>query len=182
MLRKAKEHEGDNLDIQWRYLSLEQINQKEGEDWKIWEQPESYPMRGRYAFKGAEAARKQGDEAFDRFHLNLLAARHVDQKELTDKETVFQAARDAGLDMDRFEQDFEAATLERIAKDHQEGVENYGVFGTPTLVFDGGKSGYIKMRPLPPEDELVDTWKQVKAVVFDRPEIGEIKRPVPKQG
>jgi predicted DsbA family dithiol-disulfide isomerase len=179
LLQKAKEIEGDNLDIEWRYLSLEQINNKEGGDWKIWEQPETYPMRGRWAFKGAEAARKQGKDAFERFHLKLLAARHVDQKELTDKDTIFETARDAGLDMDRFGSDFEAASLDQLAADHEAGVRTYGVFGTPTLVFEGGKSGYLKMRPLPPEEELAGTWRQVKDVVQGRPEIGEIKRPVP---
>lgn len=138
-------------------------------------------MRGRWAFKGAEAARKQGKDAFERYHIGLLAARHVDQKELTDKETIFETAREAGLDMAQFENDFDAATLESVAKDHEHGVSTYGVFGTPTLVFEDGKSGYLKMRPLPPDDELVDTWKQVKSVVAGRPEIGEIKRPVAPQ-
>ena len=180
MLQKAKEVEGDDLDIEWRYLSLEQINQKQGDDWKIWEQPEAFPMRGRYAFKGAEAARKQGNDAFERYHLNLLTARHVDGKEITDKETIFQAARDAGLDMEQFERDFDAATLDRVAQDHEEGVDSYGVFGTPTLVFEGGKSGYVKLRPLPPDEELAATWRQIKDMIVGRPELGEIKRPKPK--
>jgi predicted DsbA family dithiol-disulfide isomerase len=181
LLRKAREHEGDNLDVQWRYLSLEQINQKEGDGWKIWNQPGNYPMRSRYSFMGAEAARKQGDDAFDRYHLSMLKARHVDGKELTERETVFDAAREAGLDMEQFENDFDAATLERLAKDHEEGVEKYGVFGTPTLVFEGGRSGYLKLRPLPPDEELASTWEQVKGLIAGRPEIGEIKRPVPKE-
>lgn len=179
-MRKAKEHEGDNLEVEWRCLSLEQINSNEEDGWKIWEQPESYPMRSRWAFKGAEAARKQGDDAFERFHLRLLESRHVDRNELANQETVFQAARDTGLDMDQFEKDYESATLERLGTDHEKGVTEYGVFGTPTLVFEGGNSGYLKLRPLPPEEELADTWEQVKAIVTGRPEIGEIKRPVPK--
>jgi predicted DsbA family dithiol-disulfide isomerase len=181
LLRKAKEHEGDNLDVTWRYLSLEQINTNEGDDWKIWEQPDNYPMRSRWAFRGAEAARKQGDEAFERFHLNLLTARHVDRKELTTQDTVFEAAQEAGLDMDQFKTDFEAATIDQVGIDHEEGVSQYGVFGTPTLVFEGGKSGYLKLRPLPPEDEMTKTWAQVREFIVGRPEIGEIKRPVPKQ-
>jgi 2-hydroxychromene-2-carboxylate isomerase len=179
LLQKAQEHEGDELDVEWRYLSLEQINHKEGEGWTIWDQPESYPMRSRYAFKGAEAARKQGDDAFKRYHLSMLTARHVDGKELIEKETIFGAARVAGLDMDKFEKDFEAAGLERLKNDHQEGVSKHGVFGCPTLVFDGEKSGYLKMRPLPPDEELAKTWEQIKALVVGRPEIGEIKRPTP---
>jgi predicted DsbA family dithiol-disulfide isomerase len=181
LLRKAQEHEGEDFEVEWRYLSLEQINSNEGDDWKIWEQPASYPMRSRWAFRGAEAARKQGKEAFDQFHFNLLKARHEDRKELANQETIFDAARDAGLDMEQFEKDFEAATIDQVGVDHEEGVEKYGVFGTPTFVFEGGHSGYLKMRPLPPDDELASTWEQVKGLIAGRPEIGEIKRPVPKK-
>lgn len=181
MLQKAKEHEGDNLDITWRYLSLEQINSNEGDDWKIWEQPANYPMRSRWAFRGAEAARKQGNDAFERYHLKMLAARHVDGKEMTTEATVLEAAQDAGLDMDRFKADFEAATIDQVGVDHEEGVTNYGVFGTPTFVFEGGKSGYVKLRPLPADEELASTWEQIRDLIVGRPELGEIKRPVPKK-
>lgn len=180
MLQKAKEHEGDNLEIDWRYLSLEQINSNEGDDWKIWEQPANYPMRSRWAFRGAEAARNQGKDAFEKYHLNLLTARHVDRKELTTQDTIFEAAEAAGLDMDKFKQDFDAATIDQVGVDHQEGVTKYGVFGTPTIVINGEHAGYLKMRPLPADDELASTWEQVKTMIAGRPEIGEIKRPVPK--
>jgi predicted DsbA family dithiol-disulfide isomerase len=182
LLRHAREHSDDNLDVEWRYLSLEQINNKHGDDWKVWEQPESYPMRGRLAFKGAEAARKQGDDAFDNYHLALLKARHVEGKELTDRETIFGAARDAGLDMDRFTEDFESATLDELGKQHEAGVSKHGVFGCPTIVFDGSSAGYLKLRPLPPDEELLKTWEQVKAIIHGRPEIAEIKRPVAPRG
>ena len=169
------------MDVEWRYLSLEQINSNEGEGFKIWEQPASYPMRSRWAFRGAEAARKQGKDAFERFHLNLLTARHVDRKELATQDTIFEAAEAAGLDMDQFKKDFEAATIDQVGVDHEEGVSKYGVFGTPTIVFDGERAGYLKLRPLPEGDELGKTWEQVKGLINGRPEIGELKRPVPKK-
>ena len=181
MLRKAKDIEGDNLEIEWRYLSLEQINTKEANGWRIWDQPSSYPMRSRWAFRGAEAARKQGNDAFERFHLNLLKARHVDRKELTTIETIYETAEASGLDLDRFKQDFEEATIDQVGVEHQAGVEKHGVFGTPTLGFNEEHAGYLKLRPLPPDDELGETWKEVKALIYGRPEIGEIKRPVPKR-
>ncbi len=180
MLQKAKEHEGDNLEVEWRYFSLEQINSNEGDDWKIWEQPSNYPMRSRWAFRGAEAARKQGKSAFEQFHINLLTARHVDRKELATQDTVFEAAEAAGLDMEQFKKDFEAATIDQVGVDHEEGVSKFGIFGTPTIVINGEHAGYLKLRPIPEGDELNRTWEQVKDLIAGRPEIGEIKRPVPK--
>jgi predicted DsbA family dithiol-disulfide isomerase len=179
-LRKAKDIEGDDLDVEWRYLSLEQINSNEGDDWKIWEQPSNYPMRSRWAFRGAEAARKQGKDAFEKFHLGLLTARHVDRKELATQDTIFEVAEEAGLDIEKFKQDFENATIDQVGVDHEEGVSKYGVFGTPTIVINSERAGYLKLRPLPPDEELGQTWEQVKAIIDGRPEIGEIKRPVPK--
>lgn len=179
MLHHAKEHLGDQIDINWRYFSLEQVNQKNGEDWRLWEQPESYPSRSRLAFKGAEAARQQGKQAFDQFNLALLIARHADGKDLTDRQTIIDAARGAELDMARFERDFDAATLEPVGRDHQEGVQTYGIFGTPTFVFDNGQAAYMRLRPLPPTEELPAVWEQLRAIMEGRPTIQEIKRPVP---
>jgi predicted DsbA family dithiol-disulfide isomerase len=178
LLHHAKQELGDKLNVSWRYFSLEQVNNKNGEDWKLWQQPESYPSRARFSFKGAEAARKQGDDAFDRFHLALLAARHVDGKELTERDTIFDAARSAELDVDQFERDFDAANLDSVGRDHEAGVNTYGVFGTPTFVFDGGGAAYLRLRPLPPDSEMMAVWDRVKDVMAERPQILEIKRPV----
>ena len=179
MLHHAKEQLGDQLNIDWKYFSLEQVNSQHGPDWKLWEQPESYPSRARLAWKGAIAARQQGEQAFDRFNLALLTARHADGKELTEPQTIVEAAKQAGLDMDRFKQDFEQATLAPVGRDFEEGREEYGVFGPPTIVFEDGRAGYMRLRPLPPEDQLLDVWQQVKSVINGRPSILEIKRPVP---
>lgn len=179
MLRSVKEHLGDDLKVRWRYFSLEQVNQRIGPDWKLWEQPESYPSDARLAWKGAEAARRQGDEAFDRFHIALLTARHVERKDLSERQTIFDAAAEAGLDLDQFERDFDEATLEAVGRDHETGVAEYGVFGTPTLVFGPGRAAFLKMFPPPPESERLEVWREIRAIAEGRPEIREIKRPVP---
>ncbi len=179
MLHSVKDRTNGQLDLRWRYFSLEQVNQKHGPDWKLWEQPETYPSRGRLAWKGAEAARQQGPQAFERFHLALLRLRHEESWELTRPETILEAARRAGLDLDRFQRDFEQATLDGLARDHEEGVQRHGVFGTPTLVFENGRAAYLKLRPLPPESEYVAVWERLKDIIADRPYIEEIKRPVP---
>ncbi len=179
MLHHAQQELGDQLKVSWRYFSLEQVNNKNGADWKLWEQPDSYPSRSRLCWKGADAAREQGDDAFKRFHLALLTARHVDGKELTDPETILGAAKSAELDMARFERDFNAATLTAVGHDHEEGVNTYGVFGTPTIVFDDGRAAYLRLRPLPPESEMMAVWERLQDIIAERPYILEVKRPVP---
>lgn len=177
-LDRVKASLGDNLHVTWRYFPLEQVNTVEGPDWKLWEQPVDYKSRGRGAFQGAIAARNQGEEAFNRFHLALLNARHVEGKEHSNRDTLLEAAKAAGLDIARFERDLDNPDLiAKIGTDFEEGRDQYGVFGTPTFVFPDGSSAYIKMLPAAAPEEAVAVFEEFVQVVKDRPYISEIKRP-----
>jgi len=48
-LARVKVELGDELEINWRSFALEQVNSKEGDDWKAWEQDSSYLSRGLWA-------------------------------------------------------------------------------------------------------------------------------------
>jgi predicted DsbA family dithiol-disulfide isomerase len=170
---------GDRLQVRWRYFPLEQVNSVEGPEWKLWEQPADYKSRGRDAFHGAIAARNQGEEAFERFHLALLHAKHVDGKEHSQRETLLEAASAANLDLARFELDLDdRSLLAKIGPDYDEARERHGVFGTPTFVFPDGASAYIKMRPAAPTEDAVTVFEDFVEVVQGRRYIAEIKRPV----
>ena len=65
-----------------------------------------------------------------------------------------------------------------IRKDHEEAVEKYGVFGTPTFVFENGQSAFIKTL-MPPEEDAHKAFNDFIALFGDRDYIGEIKRPQP---
>src|SRR6185437_10838347 len=84
-LRDVQAALGDALRVNWRYFPLEQVNSAEGPDWKLWEQPEGYRSRGLPAFRAAEAARRQGDEAFAAIHVALLRARHEDGADIAER-------------------------------------------------------------------------------------------------
>lgn len=174
-LRDVNSQMNGALDVDWRYFSLEQVNSKEGEDWHVWDQPEE-ATRSLAAFKGAEAARRQGAAAFERFHHALLEARHKRDQPLT-RETVEDAASDSGLDIERFRQAMAAADiLASLARDHQEAVGRH-VFGTPTIFFAEGTGAYLKMKPAssgPEALRVYETFRQLVAVDLN---IGEIKRP-----
>jgi predicted DsbA family dithiol-disulfide isomerase len=175
---KVKASLGDRLQVKWRYFPLEQVNSVEGPEWKLWEQPADYKSRGRDAFHGAIAARNQGEDAFERFHLALLHAKHVEGKEHSRRETLLEAAKAANLDLARFERDLDdRSLLAKIGTDFEEAREHYGVFGTPTFVFPDGASAYIKMRPAAPSEDAVAVFEDFVETVQGRPYIAEIKRP-----
>ena len=119
---------GEEVQPNWRYFSLNQQNYDGEDDWQIWNEPKQNanwenekiapPL---YYFLAAEAARKQGSAAFDRFHLALLTARHEEPKQTVyTRAEVIAIAEEAGLDIDRFQTDFHDLTgLDKLAEDHQ---------------------------------------------------------------
>ena len=179
-LDRVKKEYGDNLDITWKNFSLQQINSKEGPDWKVWEQVDLHEARSLLASVAGEAAKRQGGEAFDRFHLALLTARHGgDRIPLNEDQPLIEVAEKAGLDVERFKKDLaDPELVQVVARDHEESAEQHGAFGTPTFVFENGQSAYLKTF-IPPEEESVETFEHFVGLMSSRSYIGEVKRPQP---
>jgi predicted DsbA family dithiol-disulfide isomerase len=168
----------NRLRIEWYSFPLEQVNSTQGPEWKLWEQSDEYKSRGLWAFRGGEAARQQGQMAFERFHISLLWARHVKNRDIADRGVLIEVARGAGLDADRFRQDLSNRNLmKRVGEDYTRGVEEHGIWGTPTLVFNGRHAAYLKLRPAPPPEESVKLFEELFDIIAGRPYVIEIKRP-----
>ncbi|TMC97554.1 MAG: DsbA family protein [Chloroflexi bacterium] len=163
-------------DVSWRYFSLTQVNSKD-DGWTIWDAPAADRVRGRLAFKAAEAARRQG--RFDVFHPALLAARHQARSDIDDVRVIEQVAEDSGLDLERFRLDVDdPSIMQALARDHMQAVAKHGVFGTPTFVFPNGASAYIRLAEAPAGAEAVDLYDRMIGMAADEPRVLEIKRPV----
>ena len=163
------------LEVRWRYFSLAQVNSKE-EGWTAWDAPAAEKVRGRLAFKAAEAARRQ--DRFDPFHANLLAGRHRDRLDIDDAAVVEQVAEESGLEIERFRRDLaDPAILEALARDHKHAVAAHGVFGTPTFVFPNGASAYIRLAEAPTGASALNLFDSLLAIAADEPRVLEIKRP-----
>ena len=178
--RVGKEY-GDSLEVTWKNFQLEQVNSKEGSEWKVWDPPNADNGRSLLAARAGEAARRQGKEAYHRFHLALLKARHGGNGRisLNEEGPIVEVAGEVGLDIGRFKEDLrDPSLLDIIARDHTESVERYGVFGTPTFIFESGNSVYMKTF-IPPEEDSVDFFEHFVALMSDRFYLGELKRPQP---
>jgi predicted DsbA family dithiol-disulfide isomerase len=164
------------IDVRWRYFSLAQVNSKQ-EGWTAWDAPAAEKVRGRHAFKAAEAARRQ--DRFDPFHTNLLAARHRDRLDIDEGRVVEQVAEESGLELERFRRDLDdPAILEAFARDHKHAVGAHGVFGTPTFVFPNGASAYIRLAEAPTGADALQLFDSLLAIAADEPGVLEIKRPM----
>jgi 2-hydroxychromene-2-carboxylate isomerase len=129
------------------------------------------------AFWSAEAARRQGKDAFRRYHLVLLRERHQRGSPLDQTGTLLGAAEAAGLDIAKFEQALGDATcLERLARDHAVAVD-LGVFGTPTFVFPGARPVYLKLDRLLTAEQSLEFWRVFHSTAVERPYVLEMKRP-----
>ena len=165
------------LTVNWRYFSLEQVNSQQEPQWKIWEQLADYASRGLRAFWAAEAARRQGEAAFDSFHMSLLRARHEQRRDIADKDTLTEVAESVDLMMAQFQDSLsDRQLLAKLAEDHTFAVESLGIFGTPTLVFPERQAIFLKMSS-PPPDECLAVFTELRHLVERRRYIQEIKRP-----
>jgi hypothetical protein len=170
------------LRINWCYFSIAQINHPDKEQWKVWEQSadvegERY-VAGLRSFWAAEAARRQGEDAFRRFHDALLYARHVEGRDLADRQTQRDVARQVELNLDQFERDWGDRTLlERLKADHTRAVSESNIFGTPSFVFPGAEALYLKLSKVPEGEEALATWHSFYNVTAQMPWVVEMKRP-----
>ncbi len=177
-----KEVYGDRLQVAWKSFSLEEINKKQPEEWHVWDQPDDYPSRGLPAFRAAEAARRQGDYAYDRMHFALLEGRHQRRKDFTDANDIEELAREAGLDLERFKRDVaDRSLLQRIAADHETAVSKYGVFGTPTFVFEKGQPFFMRIRAHDDSAAAARTFDSLYETFVNQGNVHEVKRPTPPE-
>ena len=178
-LREVNRQLGDNrIEATWKFFPLEQVNAPADADTAIWDLPPERRSRGRDSFHAAAAARRQGPEAFERFHEAVLTLKHEEGHDHGQRSTLDEAASRAELDLTRFAADLEnRELLKEIESDYVAGREGLGVFGTPTFVFPNGSSAYLQILPPPPPEDAVAVWLDFVRDVRDRPYLREIKRP-----
>lgn len=177
-LSRVKSELGNAIEIDWRSFALEIVNSTKSVVWEAVASDPSYQSRGMTSLKAGRAARKQGEAEHWRFMLAILEAKHVNRLDIRSLRVVNEVARNSGLDMHVFNQDLESPdALIDIRRDHEEGVR-LGVFGTPTFVFQGTDSVFLKMYT-PPEAETLPVFEHFVGMVRNRNYFGELKRPQP---
>jgi predicted DsbA family dithiol-disulfide isomerase len=111
--------------------------------------------------------------------MGLLRARHRDRLDIDDVAVVEHVAEESGLDLGRFRNDIADTTiLAALSGDHRGAVAEHGVFGTPTFVFPGGASAYVRLSEAPDAADSLSIFDRLISIVAEEPRILEIKRPV----
>jgi predicted DsbA family dithiol-disulfide isomerase len=87
-------------------------------------------------------------------------------------------AKSVGLEIDRFQKDLDdRRLLAKLAEDHTFAADTLGVFGTPTLVFPEEQAVFVRLPQIPPPDESLAVFAEVRHLAERRQYIQEIKRP-----
>ena len=108
---KLIQKSGQALNIRWHpfAIQMDAPNEYWNRSWKT----ANSELRG---FIAAEAARRQGNEAFLRFHDALEQAVHEQLLELGEESTLIAVTQQAGLDMERFQEDWHDPQLAETAR------------------------------------------------------------------
>ena len=137
-----------------------------------------HTSRGLRAFWAAEAARLQGEQAFDSFHLALLKAKHEQNRDIADIATLIEVAESSDLELKQFQHDItNRKLLARLAEDHTFATNTLGIFGTPTFVFSEEQAIFLKMSQPPAPGESLSVFTELQHLVERRTYVQEIKRP-----
>jgi len=179
-LDRVQDQSDEDIEINWKNFSLQQINAADPGDWRVWNESDLTNTRSLMASLAGEAAKKQGTDKFSKFFLELLTQRHGGNRvPLNDNSVFLEVAENCGLDLKKFAEDLkDESLLDTIANDHTEATEVYGAFGTPTFVFESGQTAYLKTF-IPPVEESKQAFDNFIEMFSDRSYIGEVKRPQP---
>ena len=102
-------------------------------DEKLWQEdpPDStYP-----ASIAVKAAQRQGEDAGERYLRRVREMGLAECKNIARREVLVQAARDVGLDLDRFLADLDDPSTEGAFRDDMADARSQDISGFPTLVF-----------------------------------------------
>lgn len=161
---------GLDLEIRWRGFVLKEVNRAEGEPSLL-----SAPPIESVAVLALAVAQALPDEASAAgFRAAVFHAMHAREERAT-RDDVVRLATAAGLGGDSFWRN-EALWLGKVRDEHTTAVQRWGVFGTPTLVFDDHASIYLRLTELPAKNDVA-LWDSITTIARSFPEVTELKRP-----
>ncbi len=168
-----------NLDIRWRFFSLEEVNHQEGKK-HPWERDWSY---GWSILRVAAMLRRGGDGnvAVGRFYRAAGRALHEQGRKVHTPEGVEEVLAGMGVDPGLVRQAIDDPTThEDVRADHQRAVD-LGGFGVPTLVLTGAATADTVLfgpviTPAPTGPAAARLWDIVVAWQ-EFPHLYELRRP-----
>ncbi len=154
-LREIEQAYGDRVRVHWRAFPLipgeqpdRRVTEKTRSGWQRVgaEEPRAcfvppaldapLPVSSIPALTAAKCAERQGEAAFARLHERLFTAHFRDGLDVGRPDVLRGLAREAALDVARFEADYAGEAYESVLSDCAEGAAWFGVSGLPTVILN----------------------------------------------
>ena len=154
-LREIEQAYGDRVRLRWRAFPLipgeqpdRRVTQKTREGWQRIgaEEPRAtfvpppldapLPTSSIPAQTAAKCAERQGADAFVQLHGRLFTALFRDGLDIGHPDVLRKLAQEAGLDLVRFERDWDGEAYEAVLRDCAEGAAWFGVSSLPTVILN----------------------------------------------
>lgn len=178
--RNAHEHvvtaleSGADWDVRFLAFSLDQAHVAEGQP-PVWDEPDRYP--GLIANEAGIIVRDRQPEKFFDAHVALFAARHDRALDLRERSVIGRVLDDAGVDGASVLAEIDAGwPLDVFRKEHEDGVNNFNVFGVPTFIADDG-AVFVRLMNRPEGDAKVAaaSIERILDLMRESPELNEFK-------
>jgi hypothetical protein len=164
--------EGRDWDVRFWPFSLDQVHVEEGET-PVWERSLDEPqgMGGVRALLWGIAVRDAFPDHFLDFHIATFRARHDDGKKIAEEPVLRAVADSVGLDADAVAEEVASGRpLKALEAEHIEAVDQWAVFGVPTVI-EGDEAVFVRIM----ERGNVDDWAQALDLVGST-RLNEFKR------
>ena len=154
-LREIEQAYGDRVRVHWRAFPLipgeqpdRRVTEKTRSGWQRVgaEEPRAcfappaldapLPASSIPALTAAKCAERQGEAAFRHFHDRLFTALFRDGLDIARPDVLRGLAREAALDVARFEADYAGEAYESVLTDCAEGAAWFGVSALPTVILN----------------------------------------------
>jgi 2-hydroxychromene-2-carboxylate isomerase len=162
-----------DLDVRWRFFSLEEINRVEGKK-HPWEREWSY---GWSMMRVGAMLRRIDPDLLDRWYWRAGTALHVEGHQPHRREVAEALVAELGLDPSLVGQAIDDPTTHDEVRAEHERVVELGGWGVPTLVFDGDHAlfGPVLIEP-PTGTAAVRLWELVTGWL-EFPNLYEVQHP-----
>lgn len=162
-----------DLEVNWRFFSLEEVNRAEGKK-HPWEREWSY---GWSMMRVGALLRRKDMELLDRWYMAAGTALHVEGRKPHRREVAEELLGELGLDPALVREALDDPTTHDEVREEHQRVLDLGFFGVPTLVFDDGQALFGPVLVDPPTGAAaVRMWEHLQAW-RDFPHLYEVKRP-----
>ena len=165
---------GADWDVTFVPFSLGQVHVEEG-GVDVWDEPER--DTGLLALQASVVVRDQRPDAFREVHRRFFDLRHVESKDLSDRDELGRALRDSGVDPDTvFAEVDGGGPLKQVRAEHEASVAEHRAWGVPTFMA-GDDAVFVRLMEPPKGDgELaIRSVERVIDLLTGWPQLNEFK-------